>query len=96
MYHTCDDLEASNLVIRALPNWGDVTCLNLAESAENLTFLSHPVVKTLLKEKWHGQIQGNIRFIRRGSLSRMADFLRVRSFMRALFITLILKLQKVF
>ena len=64
-------------MVRVLPNWGNVTCLNLAESAENLTFLSHPVVKTLLKDKWHGQLEGNKRLIRKGTLGQVVDFFRV-------------------
>ncbi|XP_072020326.1 transient receptor potential cation channel subfamily M member-like 2 [Amphiura filiformis] len=52
-------LDPSKLLTRVLPNWGNVTCLNLAESAENLKFLSHPVVKDLIDEKWNLGIVGS-------------------------------------
>ena len=51
--------EPADLLLRVVPNWGNVTCLTLAESAENLTFLSHPVVTDLLGDKWHGLVIGN-------------------------------------
>ena len=74
-----DNTEPSDLLIRVLPNWGNVTCLNLAESAENLTFLSHPVIEKLLKDKWQGQIQGNECRIRKGLFSQLVELFRVRT-----------------
>ncbi|XP_072019820.1 transient receptor potential cation channel subfamily M member 5-like [Amphiura filiformis] len=49
-------MKPCDLLTRVLPNWGNVTCLNLAESAENLKFYSHPVVRDLLDEKWNSDI----------------------------------------
>ena len=51
--------KPADLLLRVVPNWGYVTCLTLAESAENLTFLSHPVVTDLLADKWHGLVIGD-------------------------------------
>ena len=51
-------LKPHELLTRVLPNWGNVTCLYLADTAENLRFLTHPVVKSLLDEKWENGIIG--------------------------------------
>ncbi|XP_072020327.1 transient receptor potential cation channel subfamily M member 2-like [Amphiura filiformis] len=55
--------DPAKLLTRILPNWGYATCLNLAESGENLKFLSHPVVKSLLDKQWHSDIISHIVFI---------------------------------
>ena len=44
----------SELITRVLSNWGNMTCLNLAESSQLLQFLSHSVVKNYLHQKWNG------------------------------------------
>ncbi|XP_072020323.1 transient receptor potential cation channel subfamily M member 5-like [Amphiura filiformis] len=54
--HRAGGLKPYKLLTRVLPNWGNITCLNLAESAENLKFLSHPVVKDLLDDEWNLEI----------------------------------------
>ena len=51
--------KPADLVLRVVPNWGYATCLTLAESAENLKFLSHTVVTDLLADKWHGLLIGS-------------------------------------
>ena len=51
--------KPTDLLTRVMPNWGDVTCLNIAESAWNMNFLSHSVVKEYLNKKWYGKIAGD-------------------------------------
>ncbi|XP_072020595.1 transient receptor potential cation channel subfamily M member 5-like [Amphiura filiformis] len=51
-------MRPCDLLTRVLPNWGNVTCLNLADSADNLKFYSHPVIRDLLDEKWNYDIVG--------------------------------------
>ena len=42
-------------VINRQPNWGDATILSLAESAENLRFISHSAVQNLIDYVcWNG------------------------------------------
>ena len=47
------------LVTRVLSNWGNMTCLNLAESSQLLEFLSHSVVKNYLYQKWYGELEAD-------------------------------------
>ncbi|XP_072020324.1 transient receptor potential cation channel subfamily M member 5-like [Amphiura filiformis] len=51
-------MRPCDLLTRVLPNWGNITCLNLADSNDNLKFYSHPVIKDLLDDKWHSGIVG--------------------------------------
>ena len=51
--------DSSDLLIRVLPQWGNVTCLNIADSAEDIKFMSHSVVEKLLHQKWFGRIRSD-------------------------------------
>ncbi len=50
--------QSRALLTRVLQNWGNVTCLYLAEVTKNHKFLTHPVVKSLIDDKWENGIIG--------------------------------------
>ncbi|XP_072021702.1 transient receptor potential cation channel subfamily M member-like 2 [Amphiura filiformis] len=43
--------DSPNIVLRNLPNWGEKTCLDLAEISGNRNFIAHSAVQTLLDEE---------------------------------------------
>ena len=44
--------DTLTLLIKRQPNWGDATCLSLAESTENRRFISHSSVQSLIASVW--------------------------------------------
>lgn len=47
--------DVRSILLRILPNWGNLTCLDLADTALCQNFLSHHVVQSLMRHIWkHG------------------------------------------
>ena len=54
-----DDDDAQTLVIKELPNFGHLTSLDIAVSAEDQDFISHPTCQSLLSRLWMGALSIN-------------------------------------
>ena len=44
--------DTLTLLIEKQPNWGDATCLSLAESTENRRFIAHSSAQSLIDSVW--------------------------------------------
>lgn len=51
-----DKQATKQLLSQELNNWGDQTCMGLAESSEFEEFISHPSCQDLVLEKWRGSL----------------------------------------
>ncbi|XP_071788349.1 transient receptor potential cation channel subfamily M member 5-like isoform X1 [Asterias amurensis] len=51
-----DRRRTSTLLVRKMPDWGHVTCLNLAGAGRNKEFIAQDGVQNLLSEIWMGRL----------------------------------------
>ncbi|XP_071494819.1 transient receptor potential cation channel subfamily M member 5-like [Diadema antillarum] len=51
-----DRRRTSLLLIREMPEWGNVSCLCLAAAAHDKYFIAHPAVQNVLNDLWMGRI----------------------------------------
>ena len=51
-----DETKAELLLLNKVPVFGHLTSLQVAMSAEDLTFISHPCVQGLLTKIWYNKI----------------------------------------
>ncbi|XP_022084590.1 transient receptor potential cation channel subfamily M member 5-like [Acanthaster planci] len=56
MCYASDRRRTSSLLVRIMPEWGGVTCLDIAASAKSKRFISHVAVQNLLSELWMGRM----------------------------------------
>ena len=54
--YTEDRRRTSLLLVRKLPDWGNVTCLDLAAAGRNKQFIAHVGVQNLLSQLWMGRL----------------------------------------
>ncbi|KAJ8309654.1 hypothetical protein KUTeg_012798 [Tegillarca granosa] len=52
-----DEIQAQNLLVRELVNWGNTTCLMIAIESDNKHFISHSACQALLNNVWNGQLE---------------------------------------
>ena len=52
-----DDIDAQRLVIKELPEFGHLTNLDIAISAEDQNFIAHPTCQALLSRIWMGAME---------------------------------------
>ena len=51
-----DESNAESILLNKLPEFGDLTCLQVAVIASDLAFVSHPCVQGLLTKIWYNKI----------------------------------------
>lgn len=51
-----DRRRTSLLLIREMPEWGNVSCLCLGAAAHDKQFIAHPAVQNVLNDLWSGRI----------------------------------------
>jgi hypothetical protein len=51
-----DEEKSQLLLIRQIPEFNNLTCLQVAVSADDLSFVSHPCTQGLLTKLWYNKI----------------------------------------
>jgi hypothetical protein len=54
--HERDETKAEMVLLKKVSEFGYLTSLQIAMSAEDLTFISHPCVQGLLTKIWYNKI----------------------------------------
>ena len=53
-----DEATLANMLLSKLPNWGGETCMTLAELSNNMKFIAHDAVETIIARIWtNGQVE---------------------------------------
>ena len=64
MCYETNQKDAKLLLMREIPQFGNLTCLQIAKIAQDISFMSHPCVQESLSTIWYSKILPDTGYIK--------------------------------